>query len=85
MRTTVGKLRHLIAAEGKVSASPEYLKKEHVREHIQRLLEDAVRSGDVTDDRSLKALHADIDTAWKALSQVPFDAWQRVVGAKPAA
>lgn len=68
-------LRQYIRAsleEGKVTASPEYMKKEKVRSALQELIEGQVASGDIASDDDLKDFFKTLDMAAKALSNVPF-------------
>lgn len=83
MRTTVGRLRAII--EAKVGASPEYMKKERVREALQGMISGMVASGQVTDQAALDETIAALDMSIKALKMVPFEVWQRMAGAQGAA
>lgn len=67
----------------KVSASPEYLKKESVRQHMQDHIVQLVKSGEVTDQASVDAWCSAADMALKALKMVPFEAWQKMAGTAP--
>jgi hypothetical protein len=86
VKLTVGRLRQLFAEavqEAKVGASPTYLKKEAVREALQKIVVASVESGGITDQKDLDQLFADIDMSAKALKMVPFDVWKKV-SAMPA-
>lgn len=92
MKLSVGELRRLLGAgieeavqsdalpEAKVGASPGYMKKERVREALQQVVVRLVRSGDVSDEASLKELFATADMALKALKMVPIDVWTKIAG-----
>lgn len=83
MRTTIGRLRAII--EAKVSASPEYMKKERVREALQGLIVGMVAGGQLPDQRSLDEAFVALDMSVKALKMVPFEVWQRMAGTQGAA
>lgn len=83
MKLSVGELRRLLGAgieEAKVGASPGYMKKERVREALQQVVVGLVKSGDVSDEASLKELFATADMALKALKMVPIDVWTKIAG-----
>ena len=78
MRTTVGRLRKLVA-EAMVTAHPSYMKKERMREALQAMVLDAVRSGDVKDQKGLNELVSTITMALNALKMVPFEVYDGMV------
>jgi hypothetical protein len=83
MKLTVGRLRQLFAEavqEAKIGAAPAYLKKEAVREALQKIVIASVESGDTTDQKALDQFFADIDMSTKALKMVPFDVWKKMSG-----
>ncbi len=84
MRTTVGHLRAIIE-ETKISASPEYMAKERVREALQGMISGMVASGQVADQAALDEAFAAFDMSVKALKMVPFEVWQRTAGTQGAA
>ena len=61
---------------GKVSASETYMKKEVVRERLQALLQEAVASGEVQNQKELDDWWKTVEMATKALKMVPLMAWQ---------
>jgi hypothetical protein len=83
MRISVGRLRQLFAeamAEAKISAHPEYMKKEQVREREQQRITELVKTGVIKSQEEL-------DTFWlamTALKMVPFDVWSKMAGKTPA-
>jgi hypothetical protein len=82
MRITVGQLRALfregLELEAKISASPDFLKKERVREQLQKIIAAAVASGEITDEASLQRFMNDINTSMIALKMIPFDVWKKL-------
>ena len=77
MKITLAKLRRLIR-EAKISASPEYMKKEAVREHIQGEILDGVRSGEIGDQQSLDEFFKTREMALNALKMVKFDIFKKI-------
>lgn len=61
---------------GKVSASETYMKKEVVREKLQALLQEAVASGEIQNQKELDDWWKTVEMATKALKMVPLMAWQ---------
>jgi hypothetical protein len=87
MRISVGRLRHLFAeamAEARIAAHPDYMKKERVREHLQKHLMELVSSGEIKSQEDLESFWSTCDMAAKALKVVPFDVWSKMSG-KPTA
>ena len=74
----VRKLVHDVIAEQKISASPEYMKKEKIREELQKLIVDKIATGVVNNEQELGSLISDINTAMTALKMVPFSVWQKL-------
>lgn len=68
--------------EAKVSASPEYMKKEAVREKIQEIVVDAISSGQVKSQEDLEDLWKTAQMSIGALKQVPYSAWQALKTSK---
>lgn len=66
-----------LVREAVVAASSSYMKKERVRESLQRVLQDAVASGEVSSQDELDDWWNTLDMATSALRAVPFDAWKR--------
>jgi hypothetical protein len=83
MKVTVGQLRELfrqgIEEAGRVSAHPEYMKKERVRERLQSMIVDAIAAGDITDQASLDGFISALDMSVKALKMVPFDVYSKML------
>ena len=84
MRLTLGQLRQVVREAGKVHASPEYMKKERVREKLQQLVADHVASGEITDQATLEQFIKDVDISMTALKMIPFDVWMKMAGKAPA-
>ena len=61
---------------GRVSASETYMKKEVVREKLQALLQEAVASGEIQNQKELDDWWKTVEMATKALKMVPLMAWQ---------
>ena len=60
----------------KVSASETYMKKEVVREKLQALVQEAVASGEIQNQKELDDWWKTVEMASKALKMVPLMAWQ---------
>jgi len=60
----------------KVRASETYMKKEVVREKLQALLQEAVASGEIQNQKELDDWWKTVEMATKALKMVPLMAWQ---------
>lgn len=69
----------MVAEASRVGASSSYMRKEVIREKLQEMIVDAVKSGDVKDDASLKELLFTFDMATRALAGVPFAVWQKML------
>lgn len=85
MQITVGRLRKLFAeamAEARVSAHPDYLKREKVRERIQQHVVELVKSGEIKTQEELDAFWETTDMAVKALKMLPINVWVKVAGTK---
>jgi hypothetical protein len=80
MKLTLGQLRRTIREAGKIAASPEYMKKERVREKLQQLIADNVASGEITDQAGLEQFIKDIDISMTALKMIPFEVWGKLSG-----
>jgi hypothetical protein len=86
MKLTVARLRELFSEaieEAKIGASPDYMRKEAVREHMQQHIISMVKSGEITDQAGVDAWCSAADMSLKALSMVPFDVWSKMSG-RPA-
>ena len=85
MKLTVGELRALLSTgieEAKVGASPEYMKKEWVRQALQDVITQQVAAGELPDAAALRSFFETADMALKALKMVPFDAWAKMAAPK---
>lgn len=60
----------------KVSASETYMKKEVVREKLQALVQEAVASSEIQNQKELDDWWKTVEMASKALKMVPLMAWQ---------
>lgn len=67
-----------------VTVSPGYLAKERVRQALQDMIVDRVRSGDVASAEQLTETIASLEMSVNALKMVPFAAWQKLAGTSPA-
>lgn len=83
MKLTVGQLRRTIREAGKIAASPEYMKKERVREKLQQLIVDRVATGEIANQAELEQFIKDVDVSMMALKMVPFDVWAKMAGKVP--
>lgn len=79
MKVSVGKLKREVAraVRGRISASPEYMKKEFTRSRMQEIITDAVGSGDIVDEEDLRSVIEAMKMAVDALALVPLDVWKR--------
>jgi len=69
-----------VVREAKIGASPDYMKKERVREELQKLISDHVASGDIVDQPSLEQFIKDVDISMTALKMIPFEVWGKLSG-----
>jgi hypothetical protein len=84
MRITLRQLRDLISEV--ISASPQYMQKERVREQLQAAIVAAVQAGKVKDPATLAAFlkrlsrpaSPDKDLALTALKSIPFEVWLKL-------
>lgn len=60
----------------KVSASETYMKKEIVREKLQTLVQEAVTSGEIQNQKELDDWWKTAEMAAKALKMIPLMVWQ---------
>jgi len=81
MKITVGELKRVVQEAGKVGASPDYMKKERVREKLQKLIADHVASGEIADQASLQQFLKDVEVSMTALKMIPFEVWGKLAGA----
>ena len=67
-----------VILEQKISATPEYLKKERIREELQSVIASRVNAGSINDEKDLQSLIADMNMALAALKMIPLSAWRRL-------
>lgn len=82
MKLTVGELRYVLHEAAKVGASPEYLRKEQLREVLQGMIAEKVASGEVVDQGGIDQVIKDITMALGALKMVPFEVWSKLSATK---
>jgi hypothetical protein len=63
----------------KISASPQYMGKEAIRQALQNVVQEYVRSGKIKNQEQLNEFWDTIDLASKALKGIPYDVFSRVV------
>jgi len=81
VKATVSDIRKLVTdviSEQKISATPEYLKKERIREELQSVIASRVAAGTINDEKDLQSLIADMNMALAALKMIPLSAWRRL-------
>lgn len=81
MRMSVKRLRALVA-EARVGASPAYLQKEKVRDHVEKLIVSLVKSGEIHDQRGLDDFCSTAEMALDALKMVPVEVYARMAHTK---
>jgi hypothetical protein len=69
---------HEVIAEQKVMASPEYMRKEKVREEIQNSIKRLVNLGFIKNQRDLESFFDTIPMVVSALKMVPIEAWMKI-------
>ena len=87
MKITVGELRELVSEVNtrRIGASANYMKKERVREKLQQMIIDMVKSGAIADQHELDTFFNEFDSsnstavmAKDALKLVPFDVFMKM-------
>jgi len=68
-----------------IKASSSYMKKERVRAELQEMIVASVKSGAITDQKSLDEFFSTLDMAALALKAVPYEAYVQLAGAKKSA
>ena len=68
-----------MALNNKISASQSYLKKELIRSHVESLILELVKKGEINDENSLKELFSNFSLVTGALAGVPYDVWKKIV------
>lgn len=71
MKLTVEEIKVTIAEV--IKASPEYMKKERVRDHLQKMIVDHVKAGKITTQEDLDGFFGAAEMSLKALKIVPLD------------
>lgn len=61
-----------------VRITPEYAKKERVRQAIQDVIVSLVSSGEIMNDSDLKNFFSSSEMSLKALKMVPFDVYSKL-------
>lgn len=61
------------------SASPEYMKKERIREYLQDHLLELVKNDQIQSDDDLATYFETLKMALEALRAVPLTVWQQIV------
>mgnify|MGYP001617908256 FL=1 len=61
-----------------IKASPEYMEKEKIRERLQMVVTDLVRSGKISDQESLDDFFSTANMALNALKMVPLTAYVKL-------
>jgi len=79
MRIRLGKLRRLVR-EAKIEASPEYMRKEAIRQRLQDDVIARVVSGEIGDQLSLDEFFSTVDMALRALKGVRFETYAKIAG-----
>lgn len=77
MRIRLGKLRRLVR-EAKIGASPEYMRKEAIRQRLQDDVISRVVSGEISDQLSLDEFFSTVDMALRALKGVKFETYSKI-------
>lgn len=70
--------KEILESANVVSASPEFLKKEFVRDEIQTLVLNRIKDGSLASQNDLDAMFATIAMATKALKGVPFSVYVKL-------
>ena len=69
-------LRELI--KEMINISPEYMKKERVREAIQSVIAGMVNNGQINNEAELENFFSSADMSLKALKMVPLETWRKL-------
>ena len=77
MKITVGKFRSILQ-EALLAAHPDYIKKERVREALQKLIIKLIASQGIVDQAGIDDFFADLDMSLKALKMIPYDVWSKM-------
>ena len=81
MKMTIGQLRTLFReglGEGRITASPDYMLKEKVREQLQDFIAAKVAGGEVQDEAQLDRLMNDMSLSLTALKMIPLNVWKKL-------
>lgn len=71
-----------LVKEAKVSASSEYQKKEKLREGIQNVFADLVKSKVISSQKEFDILVNDVDMIMKTLKLIPYEVWEKLAKIK---
>ncbi len=85
MRISVGQLRKIFKEgldEAKIAASPDYMKKEKVREELQNLIAARVAAGEIQDQAQLEQFIKDVSVSMTSLKMIPLDVWKKLASSK---
>lgn len=61
-----------------VNISPEYMKKERVREAIQNVITGMVNAGEISNRQELENFFSSADMSLRALKMVPFETYAKI-------
>jgi nickel-dependent lactate racemase len=81
VKSTVSDIRKIVndvLIEQTISATPEYLKKEKIRQELQDVIVSRVASGDIKNEKELAGVVNDMHIAMTALKMIPLVAWKRL-------
>jgi len=81
MKLRLGQLRSIIK-EVSAAASPEYMKKEALREELQRFVVEKIISKSINNQQQLDSLFQTIEMIVSTLKMIPFDIWQKIIETK---
>jgi hypothetical protein len=73
MRLTIKRLRNVVSEA--ITASTAYLKREQVREQLQEIIIEQVKSGAISSDEDLSDFFKSVDMSVGALKMVPFQVY----------
>ncbi len=85
MKISVGQLRELFRQgleEGKVGIHPDYQRKEHIREQLQKMITDGIAAGNIKDQQGVDDFIATVGMAMEALKMVPFEVYSKIAASK---
>ena len=65
-------------SNNRVEIGSSYLKKEKVREEIQRIISNHVKNEEITSQEDLDSFVKDLEISLLALKAIPFDVWKKL-------